>query len=318
MAISKRYAVGIDLGGTAVKYAIVEAGGEEIFSGKLPARAEEGAAAVKEQLVRAARACCEYARLHGVALLGVGVGTPGVVTPEGVVVGGAENIPGWEQVDIAQLLSEATGLRTRVENDANLMALAETMFGAGRGASDVVFLTIGTGIGGGVLIGGHLFGGYRNRGTELGHITLKYDGEPCACGSVGCFEHYASTSALVRRYKERCEREGQEVKARDGEALVALYHAGDRMAVESMEEHWDFVACGVASLINIFAPQKIVIGGGISEAGAFYFDAVRERVARRAIDVCAEGVEILPAELGNAAGRLGAAGLLLHEKLQER
>lgn len=318
MAITKRYAVGIDLGGTAVKYAIVEAGGEEIFSGKLPARAEEGAAAVKEQLVRAARACCEYARLHGVALLGVGVGTPGVVTPEGVVVGGAENIPGWEQVDIAQLLSEATGLRTRVENDANLMALAETMFGAGRGASDVVFLTIGTGIGGGVLIGGRLFGGYRNRGTELGHITLKHDGEPCACGSVGCFEHYASTSALVRRYKERCEREKQEVKARDGEALVALYHAGDRMAVESMEEHWDFVACGVASLINIFAPQKIVIGGGISEAGAFYFDAVRERVARRAIDVCAEGVEILPAELGNAAGRLGAAGLLLHEKIQER
>lgn len=318
MAITKRYAVGIDLGGTAVKYAIVEAGGEEIFSGKLPARAEEGAAAVKEQLVRAARACCEHARLHGVALLGVGVGTPGVVTPEGVVVGGAENIPGWEQVDIAQLLSEATGLRTRVENDANLMALAETMFGAGRGASDVVFLTIGTGIGGGVLIGGRLFGGYRNRGTELGHITLKHDGEPCACGSVGCFEHYASTSALVRRYKERCEREKQEVKARDGEALVALYHAGDRMAVESMEEHWDFVACGVASLINIFAPQKIVIGGGISEAGAFYFDAVRERVARRAIDVCAEGVEILPAELGNAAGRLGAAGLLLHEKIQER
>ena len=305
-----RYAVGIDLGGTAVKYALVASDGEVLFSGKLPSRATEGAAVVEQQLATAARACCDEAERRGISLAGVGVGTPGVVTPEGVVAGGAENIPGWENVDLAQSLGRVTGLPVRAENDANLMALAETLYGAARGASDVVFLTVGTGIGGGVLIGGRLFGGFRNRGTELGHITLKYDGEPCACGSTGCFEHYASTAALVRRYRERCLAAGIVPAAQDGEMLVGLYHAGDPMAVVALEEHWEFMSFGIASLINIFAPQRVVIGGGISEAGEFYFEALRERVARRAMPVCSAETRIVAAALGNRAGCLGAAGLI--------
>lgn len=309
MATQEKYAVGIDLGGTAIKYAVISSSGEQLFSGKLPSYADQGAEKVKEQIICAAKASIDFASQEGLTLEGIGVGTPGVVTPQGVVIGGAENIPGWENVDVAGFLHEATGLGVKVENDANLMALAETMFGAARGASDVVFLTIGTGIGGGVLINGKLFGGYQNRGTELGHITLMCDGEPCACGSRGCFEHYASTLALVRRYRERCEKGHEPVKAKDGVELVALYHAGDKMAVESLQEHWDFISFGVGSLINIFAPQKIVIGGGISEAGDFYFDEIRQRVVHRAIDVCAAQTTIVPAVLGNAAGRLGAAGL---------
>ncbi len=305
-----RYAVGIDLGGTAVKYALVASDGDVLFSGKLPSRAAEGAAAVGQQIVVAARSCCDEAARGGLHLAGVGIGTPGVVSPEGIVVGGAENIPGWENVNLAKLLGDVTGLPVRVENDANLMALAETLYGAARGASDVVFLTIGTGIGGGVLIGGRLFGGFRNRGTELGHITLKCDGEPCACGSVGCFEHYASTAALVRRYRERCLAAGIVPAAQDGEMLVGLYHAGDLMAVAALEEHWEFMSLGVASLINIFAPQRVVIGGGISEAGEFYFAALRERVARRVIPVCGGTTQIVAATLGNRAGCLGAAGLI--------
>lgn len=309
----RRYAVGIDLGGTAVKYALVASGGEVLFTGKLPSRAAEGAVAVGGQLIEAARICCAEAARLGIVPEGVGVGTPGVVTPEGVVAGGAENIPGWENVDLVRLLGDATGLPVRAENDANLMALAETLYGAARGASDVVFLTVGTGIGGGVLIGGRLFGGFRNRGAELGHITLKCDGEPCACGSTGCFEHYASTAALVRRYRERCTAAGIVPAAQNGEMLVGLYRAGDPTAVAAMEEHWDFMSFGVASLVNIFAPERVVIGGGISEAGEFYFEALRERVVRRAMPVCGAGTRIVAAALGNRAGCLGAAGLIINE-----
>lgn len=310
---TKRCAVGIDLGGTAVKYALVADGGEVLFQGKLPSRASEGAEAVKEQLVKAASECCREAASRGLKPEGVGVGTPGVTTPDGRrVVGGAENIPGWENVDLAGLLEPVAGVPVRVENDANLMALAETLFGAAKGATDVVFLTIGTGIGGGVLIDGRLFGGYRNRGTELGHISLICNGEPCACGSIGCFEHYASTAALVRRYKERCMAGGVIPAAQDGEALVKRFHESDPWAVAALEEHWDFMGFGIASLVNIFAPQKVVVGGGISEAGAFYFDAVRKRFAERVMPVCGGDTEIVPATLGNAAGCLGAAGLFLN------
>lgn len=309
----ERYAVGIDLGGTAVKYALVASTGAVIFNGKLPSRASEGAEAVKEQLLRAAAACTAAARDRGLTIEGIGVGTPGVVSPEGVVIGGAENIPGWEQIDLAGLIGAAEGVAVRVENDANLMALAETFFGAAKGSRDVVFLTIGTGIGGGVLIDGRLIGGYDNRGTELGHITVKYDGEACACGSVGCLEHYASTTALVRRYGERCAERGVPAAAHDGEALVRLYKSGDVMATEALEEHWEILSFGIASLIHIFAPQRVVIGGGISEAGAFYIDALRNRVSRRAMSVCGAHTQLVAAALGNRAGCLGAAGLFLNE-----
>lgn len=173
----------------------------------------------------------------------------------------------------------------------------------------MVFLTVGTGIGGGVLIDGRLYGGYRNRGTEFGHMTVKCDGEPCACGSVGCLEHYASTAALVRRFQARCAEEKRACTRCDGEMIVALYHAGDALAREVMEEHWDYLSTGIISIIHIFSPQTVVIGGGISEAGEFYLDELRKRVFARAMAVCSEETRIVGATLGNRAGCLGAAGL---------
>lgn len=306
-----RYAAGIDLGGTTVKYAVVDDRGGICFSSSLPTPATAGSEAVVEAVLSAVRACTDHAAAAGLTLDGVGAGTPGVISADGrTVVGGAENIAGWENVPLADRIAEATGLTARIDNDANLMALAETMFGAARGASDVVFLTVGTGIGGGVLIGGRLFGGYRNRGGELGHTVLLADGERCACGARGCLEHYASTSALVRRYRERAERAGTDAKDADGRRIVEAYRAGEPLAVETMEEHWRFLAEGIRSMVNIFAPQKVVVGGGISEAGDFYFERLRGYVAESVIPVCGSHTEIVAAQLGNSAGCLGAAGLI--------
>lgn len=306
----RSYAIGIDLGGTSVKYALVASDGGVLFSGKLPTLADEGAEAVLGQILAGAKSCLEFAAENGLQPVGIGVGSPGVVSAdERMVLGGAENIPGWERIPISDRLELATGRPVRVNNDANLMALGETLYGAAKGATDVVFLTVGTGIGGGVLIDGRLYGGYRNRGTEFGHMTVKCDGEPCACGSVGCLEHYASTAALVRRFQARCAEEKRACTRCDGEMIVALYHAGDALAREVMEEHWDYLSTGIISIIHIFSPQTVVIGGGISEAGEFYLDELRKRVFARAMAVCSEETRIVGATLGNRAGCLGAAGL---------
>lgn len=310
--------VGIDLGGTFVKSAVVNSEGQICFSYKLPTRANEGAKFVLEQIVSCVNSCIDYSKSNELSLEGVGIGTPGVVSEDcRVVIGGAENIVGWENVPLAQKVEEACGLPVFASNDANMMAYGEYLYGAAVGASDVVFMTVGTGIGGGMLIGGELYRGYNNRGLEIGHIAVKCDGEVCACGGVGCLEHYASTFALVCSFLKRSIEAGDEYDSDsvDGELVVAQYKANNIIAIETMEEHWDYLAHGVASMINIFSPQKIVIGGGISEAGEFYIDQIRERSFRFAMDVCRENTEIVPAKLGNNAGCLGAAGFAL-SKLQ--
>uniref|UniRef100_UPI0025896AD4 ROK family protein n=1 Tax=uncultured Alistipes sp. TaxID=538949 RepID=UPI0025896AD4 len=225
------------------------------------------------------------------------------------VLGGAENIAGWENIPLADRIEAAAGLPVVASNDANVMALGETLFGAAKGATDVVFVTVGTGIGCGLLIDGRLYRGYRNRGMEMGHITVRSDGEACACGGVGCLEHYASTSALVRRF---CELSGNGKDADvDGKDVVFFYKEGNPAAVEAMEEHWNYLSHGIASMVNLFAPQRVVVGGGISEAGEFYLEKLREGVRRQAMEVCGGDTEIVAAVLVNRAGCLGAAGLVL-------
>lgn len=308
------YAIGIDLGGTNVKYALIDNEGVFHFDGILPSMAEVSAEAVTGQLAEAVSQVKKVAALNGIDLKGVGIGTPGIVDETGrVVVGGAENIRGWENIALADRLEEISGLPVRMGNDANLMGLGETVFGAGRGASDVVFITVGTGIGGAVVIGGKLFAGYAGRGTELGHVPLIADGEKCACGSVGCLEHYASASALVRRFCDRMKRMSPAFDPGnvDGKYIVDLYRQGDAVAVESLDEHCDFLGHGIAGFINIFSPQKVVIGGGLSQAGEFYISKVREAAMKYSMRDCAVNTEIVAAELGNRAGCLGAASLVL-------
>lgn len=308
-----KYVIGIDLGGTSVKYALIDEEGNFLFEGKLPSYAEVSAEAVIGQLTKAIEEVTAFAATNRWGVSGIGLGTPGIVDATGrIVLGGAENIKGWENLPLANRLELATGLPTRLANDANLMGLGETMYGAGRGATDVLFLTVGTGIGGAVIIDGKLFTGFGGRGTELGHVPLIANGEACACGSVGCLEHYASTTALVRRFTQRSTETGRTYGGEEinGELIVRLYKAGDALATECLDEHCDYLGHGIAGFINIFSPQRVVIGGGLSEAGSFYIDKLRERAQRYAIADCALNTVIMAAELGNKAGCMGAASLV--------
>ena len=311
--MEKEYAIGIDLGGTSVKYALIDNEGVFHFQGKLPSKADISAEAVIGQLVTACKETMASAQQLGVTIEGIGIGTPGIVDETNrIVLGGAENIKGWENLNLADRIEAETHLPVQMGNDANLMGLGETMYGAGQGARNVVFLTVGTGIGGAVVIDGKLFNGFANRGTELGHVPLIANGEPCACGSIGCLEHYASTSALVRRFNKRAAEAGRSFSGEEinGELIVRLYKEGDKLATECLDEHCDFLGHGIAGFINIFSPQRIVIGGGLSEAGDFYIQKVSERAHRYVMADCAVNTRIMAASLGNKAGSIGAASLV--------
>lgn len=307
------YAIGIDLGGTSIKYALVDKEGNSSCEGKLPSFATESAEAVTEQLEKAAVTVMESALRQNIDVKGIGIGSPGIVDATNrIILGGAENIVGWERIDLATEMERRTGLPVVVGNDANLMGLGETRYGAARGCSDVVFLTVGTGIGGAVIIGGRLFGGYANRGTELGHVPLIADGERCACGAVGCLEHYASTSALVRRFAARAMERGLEFDSEiNGELISRLYSEGEPLAVECMNEHFYYLGRGIAGFVNIFSPQRVVIGGGLAESGPVYLEKIRENVRNNVIADCAVNTEIVTAQLGNRAGLIGAASMIL-------
>ncbi len=295
------YAIGIDVGGSSLKCGLVNEAGEIIDSFLSPLNEVETEAAVISLLLAA---IAKYTIQPEYNIVGVGIGFPGIVD-NGVVIGGADNLPGFCNLNLASLISKQTGLKVFVDNDANMMGWGEKKFGAGKDCTDVVFLTTGTGIGGSLVINGEIYGGYKNRGTELGHIMIQHDGRACSCGGQGCFEVYGSVTALVNDYAVLS---GEEISALDGKIILDRYLANEANALTVMQQHFSYQATGIASLINVFSPQKVILGGGITEAGKFYIDEIKQRVLAKAMPDAARHTDIVAAALGNRAGLLGCAG----------
>lgn len=297
------YGIGIDLGGTSIKYAIVSSEGEILVNSLIPSCANQSSEAVIAQIKIAIYELIDYAKNRQIEISGIGIGTPGIIDNAArVVLGGAENIVGWENILLADEIEHEFHLPVVIDNDGNLMSLGEHAFGAAQGCKDALFITVGTGIGGGIIINNELFRGFNNRGAEIGHIPLIANGKKCACGSIGCLEHYASTTALIKMYGNI---------AADGEFIVQQYLKNEPHAVHCMHEHCDYLGHGIAGLVNIFSSQKVVIGGGISEAGEFYLTLIKKYFDKYVIPTCAENTELCLAKLGNNAGFLGAAKLIL-------
>lgn len=306
-----RTVIAIDLGGTSIKYALVSESYEILFDGQLDSCASEGATKVLSQIEKSISACLAFATEYMHKPIAIGVGSPGISDETNkIILGGAENIIGWENIHIADHLLSLFNLPARVANDANLMALGEATAGIAKGKSDVIFLTVGTGIGGGMILSGKLYGGYHNRGGELGHVPLIANGEPCNCGSVGCLEQYASTSALVRRYKNKAQQLNIQLPDKvNGRYILSQYAIGDAFAIEQLNEHCYYMGRGVAGYINIFSPEMVVIGGGISESGPFYIEKIHNTAMQYCIKDCAANTTICAASLGGLAGCYGAAKL---------
>jgi glucokinase len=280
--------LGLDLGGTNIKLVVLE--DEQVVQrASEPTRSEEGVAAVLERLAVFARAA---GPVHS-----VGIALPGLFDRDGRAVL-LPNLRGdWVGRPIAAPLEDALGRAVHLINDGHAFALAEARVGAARGAEDVLCIVCGTGIGGGLVIGGRLHLGVEDRAGEVGHHTVLPDGPLCGCGNTGCLETMAGSRAIA-------EAAGQPSFDR----VVAAARRGDRRSVDALERAAAFIGIAVANLMIFFAPERIVVGGGVAAAGELLFDPLRAEIRRRAERVAPlAAIEIVPARLGADAGAVGAA-----------
>lgn len=296
-------AIAIDIGGTAIKFGLTNLRGDILWESITPTPNSSGTAIV-ETLLRCIREVRLASERHGASC--IGIGTPGIVdVSTGFVVGGALQLPGWENLPLAAIITRETGLPAFVDNDANLMGLGEYVFGKNSRAKNTLFFTLGTGIGGAIFINGELYRGSRNAGGELGYIPFHYDGKD------GHWEDFASMKGLVRRYLLRT---GEKDSGLSAKSIFEKAAAGEKTAREAIEENIYLVGLGMAGYINIFNPDQIIIGGGVSETQSDYIARIKEEAFRLALPECCKGVEIVAASLGNRAGFIGAGYYALSRK----
>ncbi len=302
------YAIGIDLGGTAVKYGICSRNGELLEQFTAPTPADASRERILSFLADLIRQTQEVARKKNIDLAAVGMGTPGSVdVRRGYLMGGTPNFVHWKDVNIRRALEPAVGLPVFVDNDANLMAYGEFLFGAGREKQNAVCVTLGTGIGGGIIIEGEIYRGSFFAGAEIGHMCIEYRGRPCKCGGNGCWETYASATAMIRDYNLA----SPENPVTDTRQIFERYHSGEGTAIEIVRQVVVYLGAGLASLINIFNPEIIILGGGVSQAGEWFIEEIARAAFSRAMSISRRQVEIRAARLGNKAGMLGAAAFAL-------
>ncbi|RMF55363.1 MAG: ROK family protein [Calditrichaeota bacterium] len=310
---SERYFIGLDLGGTAIKFGICSKQGEIVQEFQQPTRADKPVKTILEDLAHAIQTAQEFAKQHQLPVAAVGMGTPGSVDVEcGYLRGNTPNFKHWKDVKIKQYLEEKSQLPLWVDNDANMMAFGEATFGAGKGFSHVVCVTLGTGIGGGIIVDKELFRGSNYAGGEIGHMSIKFDGEPCRCGGIGCWELYASATAMIKNYHLK----SGDTSIRSTKEIFEKYYNNETIAREVVEQEIEMAAVGVANILNIFNPQMVIIGGGVSESGDWFIEQIATEAKKRAMLPSSEGVKIVRAKLGNSAGWLGAAAFACH-RLEE-
>ena len=302
--------LGVDIGGTTVKLAVVDESGKTCYESSNATRKNRGLTPFLVDIREAIQDAIAGVRRRGIEVSAIGIGVPGHVEGNRIV-GGINNIPILKGISLAEEL--AVELPITVENDAYLMGVAESRFGTAAGSDNAVFLTVGTGIGSALMLNGRFYRGANNRACEIGHMVLSHGGEPCTCGNDGCFEALASTSALLRRYLAKNAADSP--LPLSGPELVRRYLEGDKAAMDAFSWHFEYLASGVASLINIFDPQQIVIGGGIAESGGFYLRKLRRRVAERVTEDAMARTSIDLAALGNRAGCIGATCLLSEDSM---
>ncbi len=315
--------VGVDVGGTKILAGVATARGKLLAREEMATSAGDGPEAVTGRIVSVIKACVR--RADGVR--GIGIAVAGLVeSGEGVVVT-SPNLPGWSSVPLGSMVERELGLPTYVINDANGAALGEHRFGAGRGVSNLISITLGTGIGGGIIIDGILYAGTLGTAGEIGHMTIEAQGATCACGNNGCWEALVSGTAVTREARERLrvgvrsslqELAGQGLEKVTAEAVSQAAWAGDRMAAEIVLQAGGYLGVGLANLVNIFGPEVIIIGGGMARMGDMLLEPALKEMKKRAFDALAQAVRVVPAQLGVDAGFLGAVAYIPRGKKAHR
>lgn len=291
-------AIGVDIGGTKILSAVIDKEGNIIKSLRVPSEGKEGREKILSHL---------YEAIEGVLsndIEGIGIGTAGQVDPDtGTIVTATPNLKDWAGTQLKNIIEERFKLPTYVDNDGNVAALGEWWAGGGKGARCLLCLTIGTGIGSGIVYNGKVFRGAKGVGAELGHMSIKYDGVKCNCGGIGCIEAYASGPALIRKIQEK----GKFIMT--PEEVQRYAESGDKIVLEAIEEIGTLLGYAIVSFINIFNPDIILLSGGVSNLSDFLIKPIRKIVDTYALPG-GRDVKITRAALGEQAGVVGASALV--------
>ncbi len=322
-----RYIVGVDLGGTTINVGVVPYdGGPVLGMRSVPTEADKGPKYVVDRIVDlirdTMREATKEAGIGETGIIGIGLGSPGPLDRRTGTVIDTPNL-GWRNFPLRDLISNAVGLEAELDNDANAAALGEWWQGAGQGVSTLVGMTLGTGIGGGIVLDGKVFHGVSDVAGEVGHMTIDSTGRRCKCGNYGCLEAYASGPAIAARAVEGLQ-SGEpsllpsmvsgELSRITAETVYEAIVAGDDYSKEVMRETAQFLGAGIANLINILNPGMVVISGGVTRAGDRLLEPLKKEVRRRAFSHASENCQIVASSLGSMAGVIGAACVFRQER----
>ncbi len=310
-------AIGIDIGGTSIKGAAVYDDGRMLDVFALPVQKGEPGEVTIGKLIDVVE---NYIKEKGIAkeIVGIGMGIPGLLDIEKGIVTYSPNLK-WEDLHIADLFKARLPYPVRVANDANVAAFGEAKFGAGKGVPYVIMLTLGTGVGGGIVLDGKLYEGNEGKGAEMGHITMEFEGRQCGCGRKGCLEAYASATALINDTKKAMEEHpeslmhqaAQELGKVDGRVAFIAARKGDEVALHVVDQYIYFLCEGIMNYCNIFRPNVVILSGGIANEGDYLFDKINNylKLHKYGFPRSPE-VKVVPAKLGYDSGKIGAASLL--------
>ncbi|MCM8818172.1 MAG: ROK family protein [Candidatus Omnitrophica bacterium] len=309
-------AIGIDIGGTYIKSGLVDENGKIINKQQLPTLAEKND---KEIVLAQIEKSIEFAFESDIE--GIGIGTPGIVDNEGVVYE-APNLPGWHNLNLKKLIEDKFKKKVVVENDVNTIAWGEYLFGAGRGSNTMICITLGTGLGGGIVKDGKLLRGGKYSAIEIGHIPIDYKGPRCKCGNYGCIERFVGRDYIVERAVNGIKR-GEKTKIYElvngdlskitPKTISDAYNLGDKFAESIWIDVGVCLGAMFSGLVNLLNPDLIVIGGGISQAGKILFETIEKTIKERAMKILSENLKIVPAGLGVDAGIVAAASLIFQK-----
>lgn len=313
-----KYYIGIDVGGTFIKAGIVDKNGNILADGKIESECDKGGNKLADNAVTLVKELLEKSGINKEQIVGAGMGFPGFIDSKKGVVVYSNNVR-LSDFPIAEIMRDKLGVDVKVANDANVAALGEKMFGAGKDYNDMVMITLGTGVGAGIIIDGKLFEGNRSAGAEVGHMLLVHGGEQCTCGRKGCFEAYSSATALIRDTRRAMLAHKDSLMWRIGSVDNVTgktpfdFAAEDKYAAEVVNNYIEMLGSALTDIANIFRPEAIVIGGGVCAQGDNLVIPLKKKIQSELFgaDFGSPEVVLRVAELGNKAGLLGAAALFM-------
>ncbi len=317
-----KYLIGVDIGGTNIKLALVDKRGRLKGKRTFSTTSFEDKGALIDGIVKQIQGLVSGEGLNKKDIIGVGIGAPGAIDIRTGTVHYLVNIPDWREVPLGSILKKRLGIPVFVDNDVNVMALGEVYFGAGKGAVNMLCITLVTGVGGGLILDGKLYRGSTYAAGEFGHIPINVDGPKCNCGSWACVEAYTGNNYIIRDVIRQI-RKGQrtlitklvkgDLSKITPEIISKADRKGDKFAKKVWTDVGEKLGIALAGVVNLLNMEKIVIGGGVAEAGKILFDSIKKTISQRAMKLPAATVRVVKAKLGYDAGLIGAATLVLYE-----